>query len=116
MSHQPLIGLLLATTLIGYAPMAEAQSGPPWPPGDEIGMANTLGPQTWRRCAEQLGNPRAKSYELSHVRSATMPQSPFGVKLEYRYPPTRGVHPTSRRRAGNPAGKARRWTVSAISP
>jgi hypothetical protein len=30
---------------------AEAQTDtrrPPWPPGDEIGMANTLGPNTWQ--------------------------------------------------------------------
>src|SRR5947209_20426263 len=56
----------------------------PWPPGDEIGMANTLGPQTWQRCATYLADPRAKSYELSHLRSNTMPQSPFGVRSEER--------------------------------
>ena len=63
----------------------------PWPPGDEIGMANTLGPQTWQRCATYLADPRAKSYELSHLRSNTMPQSPFGVPLRDRYRPTVGI-------------------------
>ena len=53
----------------------------PWPPGDEIGMANTLGPQTWQRCTTYLADPKAKSYELSYLRSNTMPQSPFGVPL-----------------------------------
>ena len=42
-----------------------AQDRPPWPSGDEIGMANTLGPATWQRCATHLANPNAKSYELS---------------------------------------------------
>src|SRR5262249_50197601 len=63
----------------------------PWPPGDEIGMANTLGPQTWQRCATYLADPRAKSYELSYLRSNTMPQSPFGVPLRERYRPTVGI-------------------------
>ena len=63
---------------------AEAQTDiarPLWPPGDEIGMANTLGPGTWQRCATYLANAKAKSYELSYLRSNTMPQSPFGVPL-----------------------------------
>jgi kynurenine formamidase len=91
MSRNALFALLIIAISIAAPSGGAAQNQPPWPPGDEIGMANTLGPETWRRCAEQLGNPRAKSYELSHVRSATMPQSPFGVRLEYKYPPTRGV-------------------------
>ncbi|TMJ23937.1 MAG: hypothetical protein E6G96_18040, partial [Alphaproteobacteria bacterium] len=48
---------------------AAAQTGrPAWPPGDEIGMANTLGPATWQRCASYLADAKAKSYELSHLR------------------------------------------------
>ena len=69
----------------------QAQSGPPWPTGDQLGMANTLGPSTWARCAPHLANPSAKSYELSHVRSNTMPQSPFGTPLVDRYRPTVGI-------------------------
>ncbi len=50
---------------------------PPWPPGDERGMANAIGPDTWARCAWHLSQPRAKAYEVSHLRSNTMPLSPF---------------------------------------
>jgi len=73
--------------------LAPAQSR--WPAGDEIGMANYLGPATWKRCAPYLANPRAKSYELSFVRSNTMPQSPFAVPLRENAKPTSGV-PMSR--------------------
>jgi kynurenine formamidase len=64
---------------------------PPWPPGDEIGMANTQGRGTWQRCARHLSDPDARSYEVSHVRSNTMPQSPFGTRLQDRYRPTVGI-------------------------
>jgi kynurenine formamidase len=73
---------------------AEAQGDlrrSPWPAGDEIGMANTLGPSTWQRCATYLADAKAKSYERSHLRSNTMPQSPFGVPLRERYRPTVGI-------------------------
>jgi kynurenine formamidase len=71
---------------------AGAQTGrPAWPPGDEIGMANTLGPATWQRCASYLVDAKAKSYELSHLRSNTMPQSPFGAPLREKYRPTVGI-------------------------
>ena len=50
---------------------------PPWAAGDELGMANQLGPGTWLRCAWHLGHPKAKAYELSYLRSNTMPKSPF---------------------------------------
>ena len=75
--------------------LAQSQSGPPWAARDEIGMANTLGPATWKRCAPHLAHPRAKSYELSYVRSNTMPQSPFAVPLRENAKPTAGV-PMSR--------------------
>jgi len=42
---------------------------PPWPEGDERGMANQIGPATWARCAWHLGQAKAKSYELSDARS-----------------------------------------------
>lgn len=64
---------------------------PPWPAGDQRGMANALGPGAWMRCAWHLGQPGAKSYELSHVRSETMPRSPFGVPLDYTFRPTAGL-------------------------
>jgi kynurenine formamidase len=80
--------------LLACLPAAEAQQRPPWPAGDEIGMANTLGPATWQRCASYLANPNAKSYELSFVRSNTMPQSPFAVPLRENAKPTVGIQGT----------------------
>jgi kynurenine formamidase len=71
---------------------AQAQTGPSrWGAGDELGMANTLGSATWQRCAQSLANPKAKSYEVSHPRSNTMPQSPFGTPLRDKYRPTVGI-------------------------
>ena len=64
---------------------------PPWSKGDQRGMANTQGPGTWMRCAQHLTNPKAKSYEVSHERSNTMPLSPFGAPLKYEYRPTVGI-------------------------
>ncbi|MGB8435893.1 MAG: cyclase family protein, partial [Burkholderiales bacterium] len=64
---------------------------PPWPAGDERGMANTLGAGTWQRCAFHLSQPQARPYEVSHERSNTMPLSPFGVPLKYNYRPTVGI-------------------------
>jgi len=64
---------------------------PPWPAGDERGMANTLGRGTWLRCAPHLADPDARVYEISHVRTLTMPMSPFGAPLEYSYHPTVGI-------------------------
>ena len=63
----------------------------PWPAGDQRGMANTLGQGTWSRCAYYLGGDNARSYELSHVRSNDMTQSPFGVPLVYEYRSTVGI-------------------------
>lgn len=63
----------------------------PWGAGDQRGMANTLGAGTWMRCAYYLGQEGAKSYELSHVRSNEMTQSPFGVPLVYEFRPTVGI-------------------------
>lgn len=60
----------------------------PWPQGDELGMANTLGNGTWLRCAHYLAQPGAKSYELSHMRSNTMPMSPFGQPLTFEATPS----------------------------
>ena len=64
---------------------------PPWPAGDEVGMANTLGAGTWMRCGYHLTKANAKHYELSHIRSNTMPASPFGVPLKYDFRPTASV-------------------------
>lgn len=61
---------------------------PPWPKGDQRGMANGIGAGTYMRCAYHLNNAAAKSYEVSHVRSNTMPLSPFGAPLKYQFTPT----------------------------
>ncbi len=63
----------------------------PWPDGDQLGMANTLGAGTWRRCAYHLAADGARTYELSHERSNTMPLSPFGVPLAYAFNPTASI-------------------------
>ena len=86
------IGYALAAGALITAAAAQSQTQrSPWPPGDELGMANTLGPSTWQRCATHLADPKAKSYELSYLRSNTMPQSPFGVPLRERYRLTVGI-------------------------
>ena len=44
--------LLASCALLALSCFAHAQSAAsPWPAGDELGMANTLGPATWKRCA-----------------------------------------------------------------
>ena len=65
------------------------------PAGDEIGMARELGPATWARCGAELSKPGAKAYELSHVRSNTMPLSPFAGALERTYQPSAGLPGTA---------------------
>lgn len=64
---------------------------PPWPSGDEHGMGNIMGPETWMRCSPYLGDPHAKCYELSHELSGTMPMSPFANPLTFQPRPTRGM-------------------------
>ncbi len=63
---------------------------PPWPAGDELGMGNTQGPGTRMRCAAYLLHPKSREYELSYVRSGTMPMNPFSTPVEYEYHPTFG--------------------------
>ena len=70
---------------------APAVPTPPWPKGDERGMANTLGQGTWWRCAPYLMAPGAKCYELSHEISNTMPASPFSNPLKLTPRATRGM-------------------------
>jgi len=64
---------------------------PPWPPGDQRGMANTLGMGTWMRCAYHLNQPGTRIYELAHVRSNDMPSSPWVAPIQYEYSPTSGL-------------------------
>jgi len=64
---------------------------PPWPPGDERGMANQIGPATLQRCAWHIGEPGARTYELSQVRSNTMPLSPFAGAYVVKPKPSSGI-------------------------
>ena len=89
MLHARALGAVCA--LLALALPAAAQNRPPWPAGDEKGMANALGPATWQRCATYLAASNAKSYELSFVRSNSMPQSPFAVPLRENAKPTVGI-------------------------
>jgi kynurenine formamidase len=68
---------------------------PPWPAGDERGMANQVGPATWARCAWHLGNSKSKAYELSHVRSNAMPLSPFSGPYVQKPKPTASIPGTA---------------------
>jgi kynurenine formamidase len=64
---------------------------PPWPKGDERGMANQMGPATLNRCAWYLQQPYAKPYEVSQVRSSTMPLSPFAGPFQVKPKPTASI-------------------------
>ena len=64
---------------------------PPWPAGDERGMANQIGPATLQRCAWHVGEAGARTYELSQVRSNSMPLSPFAGPYQMKPKPTSGI-------------------------
>jgi hypothetical protein len=69
-----LLAFAAASTVVSAAVAQTATPPSRWGVGDELGMANTLGPATWQRCAQSMANhPKAKSYEVSHLRSNTMP-------------------------------------------
>jgi kynurenine formamidase len=83
---------------------------PPWPRGDERGMGNIIGPETWLRCAAYLADPNARCYELSHPISGTMPMSPYSKPLTFTTRPTRGmrnaIHSSNMdQMAGEPGGQ-----------
>jgi kynurenine formamidase len=75
-------------------PPAASVPRPPWPAGDERGMGNTQSYGTRLRCATSLVNAQSREYELSHVRSQTMPVSPFGVPLTYTFRQTAALPQT----------------------
>src|SRR5262245_15505302 len=68
---------------------------PPWPAGDERGMANQIGPATYARCAWHMQQPGAKSYDLSYPRSNTMPLSPFAGPYVVKPKATSGIPGTA---------------------
>ena len=70
-------------------------ASPPWPAGDELGMANQVGAATYARCGRFLSNPKAKAYELSYIRSGTMPLSPFSGPYVTKPKPTASIPGTA---------------------
>jgi kynurenine formamidase len=62
---------------------------------DELGMAAQLGPKSWASCARFLSQPQAKVYELSQLRSPTMPLSPFAGPYQMRPKPTAAIPGTT---------------------
>jgi len=99
--------MVLALAVLGAAPAAAMEPWkvladtrkktpqPPWPAGDERGMANQIGPATWARCAWHMGQPGARAYELSYLRSNTMPLSPFSGPYVQQPKPTAGLPGTA---------------------
>jgi len=71
--------------------LASQSPAPPWPAGDERGMANTLGAATTLRCGWHMSQRGARTYEASFVRSNTMPKSPFANPSLSKPKPTAGV-------------------------
>lgn len=96
-----LAGLVTVSSAIAVEPISilnqSVKKTPkgPWPKGDEMGMGNTQGPATWMRCAYHLGQGTSKVYELSYLRSNTMPKSPFSGPYNQQYKPTGGIPFTS---------------------
>ena len=73
----------------------KATPQPPWPAGDERGMANTLGAGTMARCAWHVSQVKAKTYELSYIRSGTMPLSGFSGPYVTKPKSSAGIPGTS---------------------
>ena len=71
--------------------MSSKSPAPPWPGGDEMGMANTLGEATTMRCGRHHSQRGARTYEASFVRSNAMPKSPFANPSPSKPKPTAGV-------------------------
>src|SRR2546430_80198 len=97
-AHLSLI-LLLAPLLVHAAEPLKLQRAPmpnpPWPAGDERGMANQIGSATWNRCAWHMTLPGAQAYELSQIRSNTMPLSPFAGPYAMKPKATAGIPMTA---------------------
>jgi kynurenine formamidase len=84
---------LLAAAVEPPAMRAKAARAPtpPWPAGDERGMANVLGPASTERCGWHMTRRGARTYEASYERSNTMPKSPFAPPSLSKPKPTAGV-------------------------
>jgi len=51
------------------------------------GMTNILGPETWSRCSDLISDPKSESYELSYLRTKSMPLSPFAGEYKPKFLP-----------------------------
>ncbi len=51
-------------------------------------MASQLGPKTWASCARFMSQPNVRVYELSQLRSNSMPLSPFAGPYQVKPKPT----------------------------
>jgi hypothetical protein len=90
------LALAIATCFVALTTAAQSRvPSPPWPAGDEMGMANQIGQGTYARCARFLQSQKAKAYELSHVRSGTMPLSPFSGPYVTKPKPTGSIPGTA---------------------
>ena len=58
------------------------------------GMTNILGPETWSRCSELISNPKSESYELSYLRTKSMPLSPFAGEYKPKFLPASSMPDT----------------------
>ena len=58
---------------------------------DQRGMTNLLGNETWLRCANEMSSSDSRVYELSYIRSGTMPKSPFAGEYKPKYLPSYGM-------------------------
>lgn len=90
--------MLLSALFVACAATTSTDTSPPTeevvqPLGiDEVGNAKYLGTATRLRCAVHLALPAAKTYELGHVYSDTMPQSPFAdAPVTLGYKPSAGL-------------------------
>ena len=88
-------GPLGAVEPAGVLAQSKNTPRPPWLPGDQWGMANTLGAATMARCAWHMSQPKAQTYELSYVRSSTMPLSVFSGPYVTKPKASAGIPGTS---------------------
>ena len=58
------------------------------------GMTNILGHETWLRCSDLISNPKSESYELSYLRTKSMPLSPFAGEYEPKFLPASAMPDT----------------------
>jgi len=88
------LGMPLTTSAVEPASLrnlAAKSPAPPWPAGDERGMANVLGEATTQRCGWHMTQRGARTYEASFERSNTMPKSPFAPPSLSKPKSTAGV-------------------------